>query len=285
MKRLILVLVAVFAITSAYSQSRHTVTYTETTTTNDTTVVVKEFHVVAPGGNTSVVFKKNESGSWINVNPFDINRSGEKRFNGHWAGIQLGLNGFTNEDYGSAYGVSPDFMDLSQVSSWEVGINFFDFSIPFTPKKNFGLVSGLGVSWHNYRFDNSITIAKDQNGVIQPVEIEENNYSKSKLMVTYLNLPLMLEYQFGGVTNRRMFVSAGMIAGLNIGSRTKVKNDGSKVKNRGSFSIESLKYSGIFQIGWNNLAFYTTYSFSELFKDGRGPELTPFSIGVSILNL
>ncbi len=218
-----------------------------------------------------------------------IGRSHTKRFNGHWASFQMGVNGFAGADY-SMYapteGIPTDFMDLRQAASWEVNFNVLEWNIALNKQKNFGLVSGLGFSWNNYKFDNEISLDKDANGFIYPYAVEDNNFKKSKLMLCYLTVPLMVEYQFPINDGRdRMFVSAGVVGGLNIKSLTKVKTDDSKSKDRGSLSVNPFKGSGIFQVGGNNVSFYATYSFSQLFEDKKGPELYPFSVGISLLNL
>ena len=126
---------------------------------------------------------------------------------------------------------------------------------------------------------------KMDDGIIYPITIEENNYKKSKLTASYLTLPLMLEFQFPVNDNTNtMFLSAGMVGALNLGSHTKVKNDHSKDKDHGSFNINPFKYSAIARIGLRDISFYATYSFSSLFKEDKGPELFPFTIGISLVN-
>ncbi|PTN08953.1 porin family protein [Mangrovibacterium marinum] len=217
----------------------------------------------------------------------DVEKDWQKRkkFNGHWAGFELGINGLANTDYGMYPDPTNEFMELRQAASLEVNINFLEANICLKPDR-VGLVSGFGLQWNNYKFENSITLDKiGGNPLIQPIDIVENNYKKSKLTASYLTVPLMLEFQFpvNDHTNT-LFVSAGMVGALNLGSHTKVKNDHSKEKDHGSFNLNPFKYSAIARIGLRDLSFYATYSFSPLFKDGRGPELYPFTIGIALAN-
>ncbi|WP_372774481.1 outer membrane beta-barrel protein [Mangrovibacterium sp.] len=220
-------------------------------------------------------------------------RDERKPFNGHWSGFELGVNGLYDTDY-SIYEDSGnefiyedsgnEFMDLNQSASLEVNINFVEYNISLKDHR-VGIVSGLGLQWNNYKFDNSVSIDKGDQGIILPFDIEENNFKKSKLMVSYLTLPLMLEFQIpvNDGTNS-LFISGGMVGALNLGSHTKIKNDRSKDKDRGSFNINPFKYSAIARIGLKDISFYATYSFSSLFKDNKGPEMYPFSIGISLVN-
>lgn len=210
--------------------------------------------------------------------------SKRKKFNGHWSGFELGVNGLANPDYSMYANPNDEFMELRQAASLEVNINFVEYNICLKPDR-IGLVSGLGFQWNNYKFDNPIKIDKMDDGLIYPIDIEENNFKKSKLTASYLTLPLMLEFQFPVNDNTNtMFLSAGMVGALNLGSHTKVKNDHSKDKDRGSFNINPFKYSAIARIGLRDVSFYATYSLSSLFKEDKGPELFPFTIGISLVN-
>jgi hypothetical protein len=207
-----------------------------------------------------------------------------KKFNGHWSGFELGVNGLAKPDYSMYADPNNEFMELRQAASLEVNINFVEYNICLKPDR-IGLVSGLGLQWNNYKFDNAITIDKSEDGIIYPIGIEENNYKKSKLTVSYLTLPLMLEFQFPVNENTNtMFISAGMVGALNLGSHTKVKNDHSKDKDHGSFNINPFKYSAIARIGLRDISLFATYSFSSLFREDKGPEMFPFTIGISLVN-
>ncbi|MFV0365057.1 MAG: outer membrane beta-barrel protein [Mangrovibacterium sp.] len=269
---------------------------------NDSTNVKCDTTTVRVGGLSVVVGQsvrrqetKNEHGGYIFIEEepktwVKLEKSKRPaRFNGHWASFQIGVNGFGKTDY-SMYEPVPDvpseFMDLRQAASLEVNFNVLEWNIALNKRQNFGLVTGLGFSWNNYKFDNNVTIDKNSDGQIYPIEVTNDDFKKSKLMLCYLTAPLMVEYQFPVNNGRnKMFVSAGVVGGLNIKSLTKVKADNTKYKDKGSLAIQPFKGSGIVQIGGNNCSLYATFSFSKLFKDGRGPEMTPFSIGVSLLNL
>jgi len=219
-------------------------------------------------------------------------RNERKKFNGHWAGFELGVNGLGNSDY-NLYtqpgneipdGLPQDFMELKQAASLEVNINFVEYNICLKEDR-VGIVSGLGLQWNNYKFENSLTIDKMDYGLIYPFDIVENNYRKSKLTASYLTLPLMLEFQFPvNDHSNSLFISGGVIGALNLGSHTKIKNDHSKDKDHGSFNLNPFKYSAVARIGLKDFSFYASYSFSTLFKDGKGPEMYPFTIGINLIN-
>jgi len=233
----------------------------------------KEIIIIGSGDNTDVDVRKME-------------RKEEKerdQFDGHWAGLDLGINGFADENY-SMYN-SLEFMELNQPKSLEVNLNFAEFNIGLQKNKNnIGLVTGMGISYNNYKFDNPYTIRK-VNGIIEPLALSSEGYEKSKLTVAWLTVPLMLEFQIP-VNDRsnNLFVAGGIVGGLNIGSHTKVKWDDKKEKERGGFSINPFKYAAICRVGLNDISLFATYNLTPLFKNGKGPELTPFSVGISFIN-
>lgn len=204
------------------------------------------------------------------------------KFNGHWEGIEFGFNGFDKPNY-SMYPGDKDFMSLNQGKSMEFDLNFYELNISLA-KSYVGLVSGMGLSFNNYRFENPYTIEKGQNMTL-PVQLDPENLSKTKLAVTYLNVPLLLEFQIPVNQNEgRLFVNAGLIGGVKIGSHTKVKYGDTKDKDRSGFNLNSFKYSATARIGYKDISLFANYSLTPLFQSGKGPELTPFTIGISFLD-
>lgn len=204
------------------------------------------------------------------------------RFNGHWEGIEFGFNAFDKPNY-SMYPGDKDFMSLNQGKSMELDLNFYELNISLA-KSYVGLVSGMGLSFNNYRFENPYTIEKGQNMTL-PVQLNPDNLSKTKLAVTYLNVPLLLEFQIPVNQNEgRLFVNAGLIGGVKIGSHTKVKYGDTKEKDRSGFNLNSFKYSATARIGYKDISLFANYSLTPLFQSGKGPELTPFTIGISFLD-
>ncbi len=205
------------------------------------------------------------------------------KFRGHWEGIGFGFNAFDKPDYSMYNATDKDFMSLNQGKSLEIDFNFYELNIGLC-KNYVGLVSGMGLSFNNYRFENSYTLQKGQ-FITEPVSLNPDNLSKTKLAITYLNVPLLLEFQVPVNHNEgRLFVNAGIIGGVKIGSHTKVKYGDKKDKDRSGFNLNSFKYEASARIGYKDICLFANYSLTPLFQSGKGPELTPFTIGISFLN-
>ena len=189
-------------------------------------------------GNKGISIIETDKGTNVEIIEMeDFDKHGWKKrkskFRGHWAGYELGLNNFLDNEFELA-GTTPetDFLDLNTGKSWNVNLNFMQYSLPMA--RNIGWVTGMGFEWNNYHFDRNNSIGKDPvSGVIIPVYPPNGaTYDKTKLNTTYLTIPLLLEFQFG--KNRKGFISAGAIGGLKIHSNTKVvyRDAGGRQKNK-----------------------------------------------------
>lgn len=238
-------------------------------------------------GRKTVVIAEGKHGSDIKFDHLDDEEletwtGHPARFKGHWAAIEMGINSFANVDY---KGFTPNFMDLNQNKSFEININFLRYSIGLQKqKRNIGLVTGLGWSYNDYRFSNPYTIEND-NGITKPVLLDKAGLSKSKLSTTYLTVPLMLEFQIPvSGHDKKLYFSGGVIGGLKVASHTKVKIDSDKSKSRDDFNINPFRYGATARIGYKGVNIFGTYYFSPFFKNGRGPEMYPFTVGIGLMN-
>ncbi len=228
-------------------------------------------------GNTSVNIKESDG------------ENGEepkgKKFKGHWSGLELGLNNFLDNDFSMSRTSENQFMDLNTGRSWNVNLNFQQVSLGIIGNR-FGLVSGLGIEFNNYQFDGNNSIMEEA-GVIVSKEFPTISLTKSKLTATYLNVPLLLELQIGGEKrSKRVYISGGIIGSLKLGSHTKVVylEDGKKKreKDQDDYNINPLRYGLTARIGYKNLEVYSYYYPTPFFEKNKGPELYPFSVGLSV---
>ncbi|MGI8892038.1 MAG: hypothetical protein ACR2GN_01125, partial [Bacteroidia bacterium] len=111
------------------------------------------------------------------------------------------------------------------------------------------------------------------------------NYLKTKLAVSYLTVPLLLEFN-DGKSKRSFHIAAGVIGGLRIGSHTKQKyqigNKTVKPKVKDDFNLNPIRYDATVRVGFGSLAFFSSYTLNGLFKEKRGPEVHPFTAGIGL---
>ena len=216
-----------------------------------------------------------------------LSRDRKNRFNGHWSGFDLGVNGYLSHNNDLNLPAGYEYLDLKMEKSINVKINFLEQNFNLL-KNHVGLVTGLGLEYNNYRFADDVVIKESEESKIfhDKDNTQKREYSKSKLVVDYLNVPLMLEYQTNKFSKQNSFhVSAGMIFGLKIGSHTKmVYNSGDKQKERNLASLSPFKYDVTARLGWGVINLFADYSLGTLFKTGKGPELYPFAVGITLGN-
>ncbi|MEX0988580.1 MAG: outer membrane beta-barrel protein [Bacteroidales bacterium] len=204
------------------------------------------------------------------------------KFKPHYAGFEIGLNNFMNPGYTLHTGT---FMNLNTAKSWNYNLNFLEYGIGLGTSYA-GLVTGMGIEWSNYIFDADNSIEEDINGDILNIPAPYPGITKSKFSMTYLNTPLLLEFQIPA-GKKRIHISGGLIGGVKLGSKTKIKyNDGGRQKDvkKDDFSLSPFRYGATFRIGYRAINLFANYYFSPLFGETDTPEIYPFSIGLNLIS-
>ncbi len=209
----------------------------------------------------------------------------EPVFDGHWAGFHLGVNGLMDKNQSLDMPAGYEKLNLTYEKSINVQLNFYEQSFNLIRNK-VGLVTGLGFMWDNYRFDDDVILNGSTDTLSFETPAADRNYKKSKLVATYLTLPLMLEFQTNADDDINSFhLSAGVVGGWRIGTHTKtVYNGDNKNKEREDFYLNPFRGDAMVTVGWGKLNLYASYNLIPLFKDEKGPELYPFNIGIHLIN-
>ena len=301
----LLILIAVFALNSSAQNTTTKADTTKTLKKNVVTVIDDDEKVeVKVGNNTGVevvtddwgdtthvrlgrrTFRvyEGDKGTYVKVDKEERKNRWTGDFNAHWAGLEVGLNLFHDTDY-SMYG-GDEFFDLIPGKSLTWNLNFAEWAFK-NERKTFALVTGLGLSFSDYTFDQAITIEKEYgNGVIVPVDLDPNGLKKSKLHATYITAPLMLEIKTPlRMGSSRLYIAGGVIGGLHLGSHTKIKYNNDKDKFKGNYHLSPYKYELTGRLGFGDFTVFANYGMTDLFKAGQGPKLSPLTVGISFPNI
>jgi hypothetical protein len=214
----------------------------------------------------------------------------EDEFKGHFAGVELGINGFANPDYSIYPTEEGKFLQNKLLLSNRLNLNILQYSLGIQrTRTTMGLVTGLGLSFQGYRLDDNTSISIDENQQIHPATFYFDTKQKSKLSSVYLELPLLFEFQvpIGNYANR-MYFSAGIIGAKRLETHTKIKYRESgkkeKVKSVGSYSMHDYKAAATIRMGYRWIKLYASYDLEPLFEDRKGPVLYPFSVGIMLMS-
>lgn len=233
-------------------------------------------------GGSKIRFEKYDDEDFSNFRDDDEDderRRSRNRFKGSWTGIEFGFNGYLTDDFSS---VMPDdiyYMTLHSGKSNSFSINCVQQSLGFS--RHFGLVTGLGFVWNNYRFDGNNNIEKGDNGVI--VELDPGvTLKKSRVKTLFLNIPLLLEVKIPA-DNNHFNIAGGLIGGVKLWSESKmVTDDDRKLTSNSDFSLNVLRWGSTARIGFGNFQVFGTYYFTPLFKSDKSPgghDLFPVEVG------
>ncbi len=207
-------------------------------------------------------------------------------FKGHFAGVNLGFCNYLGSGHSTELSDDASFMELNSGKSMSFGINFLQYDIGLQKyKKSLGLVTGIGWTVYNYRLDSQYLITKDENNNTVGYPVTDKTIRKNKIVCSYIQIPLLFEAQIPSETKRsKAHISAGVYGGFKIGSHTKTVYEGKdKNKSRDNINLNPFQYGFMCQLGFNIIKLYATYNLSPLFERNNGPELYPFSVGLTLL--
>jgi len=162
-------------------------------------------------------------------------------------------------------------------------------------KGPFALAAGLGMSFHNL-YSDAMPVKEIVNGIytgrtlflpIDSIAVVPVEYSKNKLNVNYLELPVEMRLRFR-VSENYLKVTFGAKAGLLVNAHTKYRGDDLsgmpgevKFKEFLLRNTESLRYSVYGRVGYSWYSVFYSMSLSPLFTKTKGPGMQPVSIGIS----
>lgn len=208
-------------------------------------------------------------------------------FRDNWTGVELGINGYLSPGNNINLDTESEYMDIRYNRSVGVNLNLFQQNL-ILARNRLALVTGLGVSWNNYYFVRDIILVHGQEELEHYVD-DANNFSRNKLTVSHLNVPLMLEFQSPmGYGPGAFHLSAGLNVGLRLRSHIKqvydLNGDKTKDKDFDDFYLNPFRYDATARIGWGRLNLFASYALNSMFREGKGPELVPFTIGIRLVS-
>jgi hypothetical protein len=243
------------------------------TAQNSDSTEVKKKKVYTIFGNTWYYEKYEDGTSSLEMEAKDYttNNSSHKqsKFSSNME-VDLGLNLWTPTD--NAPQVKP-------WGSWNVNLNMVG---TYKAAKNFHLKTGLGVSWYNFKLEDTNLIAIK---TIQGISFEGfsgGQGTKSKISASYANVTLVPTL----LTNDgKLRLGIGGYAGLRLGGRGKfvyddASGDKQKIYEKSNMYASNVRYGVRAEIGVNDFNLFLNYDLNEVFETGKGPKLNAISFGL-----
>ncbi len=278
---------------------------------SDTTnIKIGSFEVEVIDGDTTKVKVGNHVLIVDNDGDVKLKSCKPRRFNGHWGGVELGINGYLTPDFDANFGKEYDYLSLRYEKSIAVNLNLWEQDFSLNRAKTLGFITGLGLSFNNYRFTQPTYLSPDSLN-LSGFYMRGVSVRKSKLTAMYLSLPLIFEIQTNNPHQRkRVHFGLGAIVNARLRSHTKIyfneankqyrledpvtgipsfnyyttPNNGNRniVKSFDSFSLQPFRIDATARIGFGPLNIFATYGLTQMFQKERGPELYNWVIGITL---
>lgn len=205
------------------------------------------------------------------------------RANDHFV-LQLGMAGWNG---------IPDTINKTGFSKTVNAYLMMDYPFKTNPKISIGVGAGIG-SDHILFSKTDIGINKNNSQILFTNVSDTNNYKKTKLATTYLEAPIEFRFSDNPLTGKGFKFAVGIKVGTLLNAHTR----NTKYQTKGGSSISdhvekesSKKYfnktrlAATARIGYGHFSLFGSYQLSPLFKDGMGPVVKPFSIGITFSGL
>ncbi len=205
----------------------------------------------------------------------------------HWRGFSVGVNGYLNPAGSINLPAKNSYMDLNYARSWNLQLNIIERQFNIV-KNNMKLVTGFGFDFHLYELSRNTNLNADSTFTFGSIDTSNAfSYNKNKLRCTYLQVPLLLEFNTSNDPNKTFHIAFGVIGQYLINSRTKQileQNDYEYKKIRkDNYNMSPFAAKAHLNIGYKGWTFFGEYSLTPLFQSGKGPELYPFAAGLRVV--
>lgn len=202
-----------------------------------------------------------------------------------WSGMDLGVCGLLTYDNKLDMPNGFEFLRLNYAKSYAFTINAYQKNIHIY-RNNVNLGTGIGLSWYHYNFKESYSLQPD---VPYATAIFDSlKYSKNRLNMCYVNVPLFLEFNTNNNDASHSFhIGGGMEFGYNVFQnklKQKYEIDGHdyKRKIKNDFNVNPFRMDAIARIGYGDFTIFGAYSLTSLFEKNKGPVVYPFTAGIHL---
>ena len=197
----------------------------------------------------------------------------------HGASFGIGFAGFADrgdkDDIPFRYGSSP-----------EISFTIYGKSLSLSRNNQWGLVSGLGIRWVRYHLNGNHYFEEINDYTRLLTAPEDWKIKESKLGITTLNIPLLLEWKSRNRVffNRAFYLSAGPVCSFKTASSSRIHyidERGKKQKEKvdKGMTLRPVTMDILVQAGTRHFGLYSRYSPVSLFEKNKGPELYPLTFG------
>lgn len=187
----------------------------------------------------------------------------------------------------------PDTISKSGLSKSFNAYFMFDYPFKTNPKLSIGIGAGIGSD--HITFTKTLVGIKDITSTFQFTDQSDtNHFKKTKLATAYLEAPIEFRYSAEPLTGKGIKAAIGVKVGTLINAHTRNTKFESKSgtlinaytmkeASKRFFNKNRICVTG--RIGYGHFSLYGSYQVTTLLKDGAGPQVRPYTIGLTLSGL
>jgi len=144
---------------------------------------------------------------------------------------------------------------------------------------------GIGTSFHKLFSNSFIPDIKADSISFEPIG-DSINYKRSILQTSYFDIPFEIRYRSKGGFRMAFGFKVGFLYDSKVkyvGER--LTDDGVEVKwkSKGVKQLETVQYGPTIRFGYKWVNVFGYFALSKLFKEDRGPQVYPISVGIAVI--
>lgn len=206
----------------------------------------------------------------------------------HWTGFSMGVNGWMKSPGDIALPARDSYMEVDYARSFNFQFNIIERQLNLV-QNYVKIITGFGIDYHSYQLAGKVTLNPDSSytsGITDSTNMY--TFKKNRLRNTYLQVPLLLEFNTSNDPEKTFHIAFGVIGQYRIASRTKqTYTDGDnyayKKTRKDSYNMAPFAAKAHVNLGYRGWTVYGEYSLTPLFASGKGPELYPFTVGIRLV--
>jgi len=142
---------------------------------------------------------------------------------------------------------------------------------------------GVGFEMFNFRFEQPVSFRNEPGKTLY---MDDVNFTKNKLFVKYLTVPVQLNFQPNPYSRKGFYASIGLSAGYLVDARNKqISPERGKQKYDGTFELNNLRLATIGELGIGGIRLYGSYGSINLFdKNQSSFSFFPYALGLRFSN-
>ncbi len=226
----------------------------------------------------------------IKVNDKKIEEKPEKKVDLSVGMVDIGINSIIdNTNYGSTEAKSflqvPQSLQNENLFSMRTGkswnVNVYPVMVKMRlhngKKQRIYFSTGIGLQMYNFRYTKNISF---RNETVPMVVMDTISFSKNKIGLTYLNIPLQFTFKTKLADKAWLVYGVGATGGYRIASWNKqVSPERGKQKNRDEFNFNDFNACVTGEIGLDNVfRLFASYQLTPLHSTAL--DQRPFTIGL-----